>query len=223
MGEGVRLDENRIQLVLTDDLAQLVAHRRSGDHLECAAAAVLGPMARLAIFGRTGQRAQLFDRTEPDTIGLAQSAIDGAGFGNTQFGTAHHLADVRRIGVAKAREPSRSPSGIHGCREYPAIGAGGAEFDQGVHLDAGAVTAGGEREQTGVGDVPATLDPGQVTTRDRELVLLDQRSQILESRAGQVRPAATRGTANAPRGIAYQVRGLWFHDLHVGPCSTLMY
>src|SRR5580704_4346538 len=39
---------------------------------------------------RTREGSQLFNRTKPYSVRLAKSAIDGARFGNAQFGASYH-------------------------------------------------------------------------------------------------------------------------------------
>jgi len=46
-------------------------------------------------------RAQLFNRAEGDTVGLAQGTVDGTRFGHTKFSVIEdERGDVARVGVA---------------------------------------------------------------------------------------------------------------------------
>ena len=54
--------------------------------------------------GALDGHAQLFNRTESDSVGLAQSAIDGTGLSDPHFGTSNKGRNVRGIGVAVANE-----------------------------------------------------------------------------------------------------------------------
>ena len=101
---GVGLDQIGIELMLADDLAEAVAD--SG--------ATIVPVGRLrrellrfaSGFERSGRSTDLLNRANPDAVGLAQSAIHGAGFGHAHFGTMDEGRDVGRISVAVADKSS---------------------------------------------------------------------------------------------------------------------
>jgi len=72
--------------------------------------------------GWSSERPQLFDRTEADSVRLAQCAIHGASFGHPHFGAPHQRRNVRRIGVAVTDKPLRETALIHGSFEDPTTG-----------------------------------------------------------------------------------------------------
>src|SRR6266446_6411487 len=71
---------------------------------------------------RAGKPAQLLYGTKPDSVGLAQSAIDGPRFCHTHLGPANQWRDIGRIGVAVADETLRQGILIDGGLENPSIG-----------------------------------------------------------------------------------------------------
>jgi hypothetical protein len=64
----------------------------------------------------------LFDRADSDTIGFAQSTIDGAGFRDTHFSALHEERDIGRVGVAVPNESlARSRLINNGFERIPTI------------------------------------------------------------------------------------------------------
>jgi hypothetical protein len=59
------------------------------------------------LLGVQGPRCEFFEGAERDAIGLAQGAVDGAGFGHTHLGVVEdERRDVAGVGVAVPDEPS---------------------------------------------------------------------------------------------------------------------
>jgi len=72
--------------------------------------------------GRTGEPAQLLNRTQSDSVGLAQSSIDGSGFGNTHLSAKDEGRNVGRISVAVSNEPSGRRALVDRGLKNPAVG-----------------------------------------------------------------------------------------------------
>jgi hypothetical protein len=51
-----------------------------------------------------GQRTDLLDRADPDSISFAESAIDSASLGHAHFGAMNKERDIGRVGVAVTNE-----------------------------------------------------------------------------------------------------------------------
>jgi hypothetical protein len=79
--DGVGLHEFGVELVLADDLAQAVANFRA------AAIPVTIRLLGRKFFNRIRNRPDFLDRAETDAVGLPESAVDGASFGDAHLGT----------------------------------------------------------------------------------------------------------------------------------------
>src|ERR1039458_2840467 len=78
--DGIGLDQFRVELVLADDVAETVADLRS-------AVAVRLRVLRRELLAGVRNYSDLLDRADADSVGLAQSAVDGASFGDAHLGT----------------------------------------------------------------------------------------------------------------------------------------
>src|SRR5208282_562981 len=85
---GVSLDQGRIELVLADQQAESITQPRL-------AIAGTVPIRMTGIdslipgwFWRRRGKPEFFNRTEPDSVRFAQSAIDGSSLGNAHLGSA---------------------------------------------------------------------------------------------------------------------------------------
>ena len=84
----------RIEIVLADQKAELIP--KPGLAI-AGTIGGFGPIRSRRDGGRsrrTRKRTQLLDRAEADPVGLAQGAIDGASFGNTQLSASHHGRNI---------------------------------------------------------------------------------------------------------------------------------
>ena len=108
---GVCLNEGRIEVVLADQQAKLVAEPLGLpfeplepfsrlNHWNCENRSNCSKMSAL----RGREPTEFLDRAEADAVGFAESAIDGPGFGDAHFGAADKRRDVGRIGIAIADE-----------------------------------------------------------------------------------------------------------------------
>jgi hypothetical protein len=78
----------------------------------------------LSLIGRAGRvgpggPAGFLYRTEPDSIGLAEGAVDGTGFGDAHLGAVDQGRDVGGIGVPVADEATRLARLVDGRLEDP--------------------------------------------------------------------------------------------------------
>src|ERR1022692_1761816 len=103
--DGIGFHQLGIELVLTYDLTETVT-----DLVTCTTIAVpVGILGwKLTLIGsprhRTRIRSHLLNRADADAIRLAQSTIDGSGFGDPHLGTANQQRNIGRIGIAVAHE-----------------------------------------------------------------------------------------------------------------------
>jgi hypothetical protein len=111
---------------------------------------------------RRREGSELFDRTQADTISLAESAIDGAGFGHAHLGPADKRRDVRRISVTEADESARPRRLVDSRLEDPASGSRIREVFFDCRLDTSTAVAVSHAQQTGMRCVPATIEELQM-------------------------------------------------------------
>jgi hypothetical protein len=161
--DGVGLDEVRIELVLADELAESVAD------LGTAIVSVLSvdwlgwdvlrlPGGR----NRFGKRADLLDRADADTVGLAKGPVDRTGLRHAHLGAVDQGGNIGGIGIAKARESSTSPGLVHRRLEGPTLARGIAERLGRLNVDASAPLAAGHAQESRVGDIPSPIEQNQV-------------------------------------------------------------
>src|SRR6266571_1842423 len=119
---GVRFDQYGIEVVLADEHTQPV----SQFGLTVIRPVLMRWLYGLALFSRwiwrTGKPAQLLNRTEPDSVGLAQSAIDGPRFGNAHLGATDKGRRICGVSIAISDKSPRATRPVD-CRfEHPAVG-----------------------------------------------------------------------------------------------------
>ena len=86
-----------------------------------------GPTELRNLLGSECPRGKLFDRTEGNAVGLAQGAIDGAGFGHAHLGVVENQRrDIAGMSVAVAHEATALGRFIDGGFEHPEILFGAA-------------------------------------------------------------------------------------------------
>jgi hypothetical protein len=69
--------------------------------------------------GRAWRATEFFNRAEANAVGLAEGAVDGAGFGDAHLGAVDQGGDVGGISVAVADEAARAGTLIDGRLEDP--------------------------------------------------------------------------------------------------------
>src|ERR1035438_6866019 len=105
--DGIGFHQLGIELVLADDLAEPVTDLVTSTTIAIpVSVGILG--WKFALIAGTCHRARVrsdfLDRADPDAIRLAQSAIDGSGFGDAHLGTADQQRNIERISIAVAHE-----------------------------------------------------------------------------------------------------------------------
>src|ERR1019366_4422479 len=104
----IGLHKTSIELVLTNQQAEAVAEARLA-----VVVTIISVRRGLGLIRRSGRvgpggPAEFLYRTEPDSIGLAEGAVDGTGFGDAHLGAVDQGRDVGGIGVPVADEPARA-------------------------------------------------------------------------------------------------------------------
>src|ERR1019366_9430679 len=157
--DGVGFHQLGIELVLADDLAEPVADLVTGAIAVSVSVDILG--RKLTLIGgpchRTGIRSDLFDRADSDAIRLAQSAIDGSGFGDPHLGAADQQRNIGGISIAVANETSGILGRIDGRLEHETTGCGITQRIDGFYMDTPASLATRQLKETGVRHVPASF------------------------------------------------------------------
>ena len=100
----IRLNQCRIEVVLADENAQPV--QQFGLPV-ARTILVRRPYGLLFIgrrAGRSGKPAQLLDRAQADSVGLAQGSVDGPGFCHAHLSAADQGRCISRVGVTIADE-----------------------------------------------------------------------------------------------------------------------
>src|SRR6266571_6647013 len=160
---GVRFDQYGIEVVLADEHTQPV----SQFGLTVIRPVLMRWLYGLSLFsrwiGRTGKPAQLLNRTEPDSVGLAQSAIDGPRFGNAHLSATDKGRRICGVSVAVADEPLRQGILIDGGLENPSIGVRVRQAVLNCCFDTRTAPPLSDAKQRGVCDVPASIQELQIS------------------------------------------------------------
>jgi hypothetical protein len=102
---GKGLHEGGIEPMLTDQQAQTITQARL-----TVVMAIGSHRRRFTMIGsnraRGSRSPEFFDRAEADTIGLAESTVDGARLSDSHFGTVNQGRDIGRVGVPISNEAS---------------------------------------------------------------------------------------------------------------------
>src|SRR5258708_3119217 len=120
---GVRLDQGGIEVVLADEHTQPVSQLG----LPVTRTIRVRRFYGLGLFpGRTrrvSQPAQLMERTEPDSVSLTKSPIDGSRLSHSHLRATNQRRSICGVGVAIADKPPRFTGLVHRCLEDPATGS----------------------------------------------------------------------------------------------------
>ena len=106
---------------------------------------------------RSGERRELLNTAEPDSIGFSESSVDGSGFGDTHFGATDEGRRVRGIGVAIPDESTLTAGLVNYCLKHPAFDPWITELLFDNCSDPGAAVTLSHTEQTRVRDVPSPI------------------------------------------------------------------
>ena len=102
--------------MLADQQAELVAEARLTVLVAVVPVRGRRVLMRSVRAGRPRRPTEFLDRAEADAVGLAEGAVDGAGFGDAHLGAVDQGRDVGGIGVAVADEAAESGET---CRRSP--------------------------------------------------------------------------------------------------------
>ena len=182
---GICLNERWIEIVLTNQQAQLVAQSR----LDAVARAIRGMTIRTRPGReghlRSGERTELFDTAKADSISLSESPVDGSRLGNAHFGAADQRRRVGGIGIAVTDKAARARSLENGRLEDPAAcGRVRMSFDQ-RRLNAAASVTPSNPEEARVRHIPFAAKKLKVSACDREGMLARQLPQTLQCSFGR--------------------------------------
>jgi len=150
---GVGLDQVGIELMLADHLAEAIAHRTT--------AISVGRLRRQLLrlrrcLGWFADGSNFFNGANSDSVGLAQSTVNGASFRYAHFSAVDKKRDIGRIGVAVTDEVL-CLGFEYGCLENPTIRFGvGNAFDQFCRY-APAAPLLCESQQAGMSDIPSSV------------------------------------------------------------------
>jgi hypothetical protein len=163
---GVCLDERWIEIVLTNQQAQLITQSRLA--LARAVRSSMTIRMRRGCGGllRSRERSELFDTAESDSVSFSESAIDGSRLGHAHFGASDEGRRVGGIGVSITDESLRMRRLENCCAEDPA-----AHERVGLSLlqnspDSKASRSKSYSQQTRVRHVPLSIDAQNLAVRD---------------------------------------------------------
>src|SRR5579872_2088700 len=185
---GVGLDQSRIELVLANKVAEAIAYSAT-----TVIAVAIGRLWRefpgfASGRSRLSEGTDLLDRADPDAVGFAQSAVHGASLSHPHLGTMDQRRDIGRISVTKPDETAAGSRFVDGGLEGPALRSRVTEVGHRSNVNAGTAIATRKAEQPRVRYVPPVLEITQITSGDRELVLLNDLFEPAKSRSGEIRP-----------------------------------
>lgn len=104
--------------------------------------------------GAQGPGWKLLDGAEGNAVGLAQGAIDGAGFGHAHLGVVEdERRDVAGMGITVADEAAAFGGFVYGSLEDPEALFGMAQWEHRLGLNAVAVAPLSQAQQIAVGNI----------------------------------------------------------------------
>ena len=113
-----------------------------------------GPTELRNLLGGERPRGKLFDRAEGNAVGLAQGAIDGAGFGHAHLGMVENQwRDIARMSVAVAHEATALGRFIDRGLKDPEVFLRPAQSKRWLNLDTGTAFSFRQPEQIAMRDV----------------------------------------------------------------------
>jgi hypothetical protein len=102
---------------------------------------------------------QLLEGAEGDAVGLAQGAVDGAGFSHAHLGVVEDEGrDVAGVGIAVADEAAALGRLIDRGLEDPEVFLGAAQWQDGFRQDPMAVAALSQAKKASVSDVQLAFE-----------------------------------------------------------------
>src|SRR5579872_588484 len=101
-----------------------------------------------------GEGPHLFDRTDADTVGLAQSAVDGSCLRDAHLSAMHKERNIGRIGVTISDETATGFGLVDRSLECPALCRWVAERLNSLNVDTCAPTSTCQARESRMGNVP---------------------------------------------------------------------
>jgi hypothetical protein len=132
---GIGLHECGVEIELSNQKAELVPQSWLAVTRTVSVARKRRGQLGMRRWRRRREGSKLFDRAQADTISFPESAIDGAGFGNSHLSPTDKRRHVRRINVAVADKSLRTSSFVYRRLEYPSDGLGVAVFTNWLNSD----------------------------------------------------------------------------------------
>ena len=97
---------------------------------------------------RKGPGRKFFERAEVDAVGLAELAVDSAGFGHAHLSVVEDQGrNIAGMGVAVADEATAPGRLIDRRLEDPEILLGATQFNSGLNVDAKTMLSQGQPQQ----------------------------------------------------------------------------
>src|SRR5271170_1343118 len=106
---------------------------------------------------RCGERSELFDTAEPDSVSFSEGPVNGSRFGNTHLGAANHGGCVGGVGIAVADEAFRATGRVHSSLKNPSTGDGIALSLLQYRTNSEASSARSYSKQPRMRDVPSPV------------------------------------------------------------------
>jgi hypothetical protein len=150
--DGVGPDQFRVELVLADDLAELVAN------LGARNLSVPICVLRRELLSRIGRGSYFLDRTDPDAVGLAQRSIHVAGLGDAHLSAADHRGNVGGIGIAVPDKADQTLGRVDRGLQHDAARLRITQGIDGLHMDAPAPLPMRQPEQSDMCHAPVAID-----------------------------------------------------------------
>jgi hypothetical protein len=184
---GIGLHEASIEMVLANQEAEAVAEARLA--VLVAVISVRGNHALIEGARVVGSRgpAKFLDRAESDTVGLSESAVDGAGLSNAQLGAVDQGRDVGGIGVAVTDEATGARRLVNGRLKDPASGARVGDFLLKSSANSKAPPPQGDLKESSVCHIPLALDVENFPFQNAKVQYSGQRTQSLKVPLAQTR------------------------------------
>jgi len=115
--------------------------------------------------------AELLHGAEADTVGFAESAIDGTSLGDTQFGAMDERGDIRRIRIPITNKPSRHGGFVDDSFEHPSVCSGFAQSGLNACADSKAVSTQRYTKQAAMRYVPPATQKLDITSSYQQSIL----------------------------------------------------
>jgi hypothetical protein len=162
---GIGLHEARIEAVLADQEAELVAKPRLTIRMAVVSTRGKSALTWLIRAWRTRRPSEFLNGAETNAICFTERAIHGARFSDAHFGTVDKGRDIRWISVSVADKAARAGRLIDDCLKDPPTPSGvtKALFDD--RLDSCAFSPFRYSKETRMSNVPSTIEEAELAGR----------------------------------------------------------